>query len=202
MDRTRIALEQMAREDPELAARLVLQTLPGAQVDGLSYDVVVEGLGRHHIGNGDESAEFELHTDPQGLAALAGGASPLGLMMRRRLRVTGNRRRALKLRELGDGDAPSIADAIAAGAPLDADAIYRALRYMIDPEWTRGHRFTVAYEVRGEGGGTWYVHIADGERPRITTDGDGEEPDARLEMAIYTYRRLVASEMTPAEAMR
>jgi ribonucleoside-diphosphate reductase beta chain len=200
MDRTRIALEQMAREEPELAARLVLQTLPGVQVDGVTYDVVVDGLGTHRMGPSQNGADFELHTDPAGLAAMAVGASPVGLMLRRKLRIRGSRRSALKLRALGQGPDPSIPDALAAGAPLDADAIYRSLRYLIDPEWTRGHSFTVAYVVEGEGGGTWFVHIRDGERPEVTTDG--ESPDARLTMSIDTYRALVGVEMTPAEAMR
>src|SRR3712207_8638265 len=51
MDRTQVALEEMAREDPELAARLVVQTLPAAaaRMDGVSFDVVLDGLGTHHI---------------------------------------------------------------------------------------------------------------------------------------------------------
>jgi ribonucleoside-diphosphate reductase beta chain len=201
MDRTRIALEEMGRDDPELAARLVLQTMPAAsaRLDGVSYDVVVEGMGRHHMGNGG-GPDFELVTDPAGLVAMASGASPVGLMLRRRLRVRGSRRKALKLRALADGPDPTVADAVAAGAPLDADAIYRALRYLIDPEWTRGHAFTVAYEVTGEGGGTWFVQIRDGERPVVATDAGS--CDGKLTLSIETYRRLVAMELTPAEAMR
>ena len=37
--------------------------------------------------------------------------------------------------------------------------IYRALAYAIDPEWTKGHRFSVAYEIQGEGGGRWVVSV-------------------------------------------
>ena len=86
MDRTRIALEEMGREQPELAARLVLQTMPAARVDGLSYDVTVDGLGTHRVGDGNGHApDFELVTDAAGLVAVASGASPIGLMLRRRL---------------------------------------------------------------------------------------------------------------------
>jgi ribonucleoside-diphosphate reductase beta chain len=202
MDRTQVALEQMAREDPELAARLVVQILPGAPVDGVSYDVTVDGLGTRRMGanggsNGD--ADFELVTDAEGLAKLAAGASPVGLVLRRKLRVRGKRRRALKLRELASTQ-PSIPAALAAGAPLDADAIFRALPYLVDPEWTRGHRFTVVYDISGDGGGTWFVHVRDGERPEVTTEGDAF--DAKVSASFETYRQLIAAEVTPAEAMR
>jgi ribonucleoside-diphosphate reductase beta chain len=199
MDRTRVALAEMARTEPELAARLVLQTMPAAKLDGLSYEVVVDGMGSWRMGNGD-GPEFTLETDPRGLVAMASGASPLGLMLRRRLRIRGNKRAARKLRALSHGPEPTIADAVAAGAPLDADAIYRALPYLIDPDWTRGHSFTVQYVVEGEGGGTWFVHVRDGGRPQVTTDGDSA--DVKLTMSTDTYRSLVATEMTPAEAMR
>jgi ribonucleoside-diphosphate reductase beta chain len=199
MDRTRVALEEMAREQPELAARIVLQTLPAAQLDGLSYDVVLDGMGSWHVGNGGGS-DFQLETDAEGLVAMASGASPVGLMLRRKLRVRGSRRKAMRLRALADGPEPTIADAVRAGAPLDADAIYRALEYLIDPAWTRGHSFTVAYVVDGDGGGSWYVQVRDGERPRVTTEADAH--DARLTMSTDTYRSLIANELSPAEAMR
>ncbi|MEA2451095.1 MAG: ribonucleoside-diphosphate reductase beta chain [Thermoleophilaceae bacterium] len=199
MDRTRVALEEMAREQPELAARLVLQTLPAVRLDGLSYDVALDGMGTWHMGNGG-SPDFRIETDAEGLVAMAGGASPVGLMLRRKLRIRGSRRKAMRLRALSDGPEPTIADAVAAGAPIDADAIYRALPYLIDPEWTRGHSFTVAYVVEGEGGGSWYVHVRDGERPEVTTEG--EAPDATVTMSTDTYRSLVAAEMSPATAMR
>jgi ribonucleoside-diphosphate reductase beta chain len=131
---------------------------------------------------------------------MAAGASPVKLMLRGRMRIRGKRLRARKLRAMADGETPRIADALAAGAELDADAIYRALPYLIDPEWTRGHRFTVAYEVTGEGGGTWFVHIRDGERPQVTTEAESAE--ARLKLSMDTYRAMVAEETTPAEAMR
>ena len=196
MDRTATALEEMAREDPRLAARLIVQTLPGA-VNGLGFDLELSDLGSWHFGNG--SSEFTLRTDSEGLAAIATGASPLRLLLSGRMRIRGRRRSALKLRALS-GRSPSVSDALAAGAELDADAIYRSLAYLIDPEWTRGHRFTVGYTVTGEGGGTWFVHIRDGERPEVTTEA--EAPDASLTLSIETYRAMVGAELTPAEAMR
>src|SRR2546427_8012171 len=165
MDRTRTALRQMAREDPELAARLVLQTLPAAVrriPPPLAYELTVRELGtwRIAVDNGDarverlfeatgdpDGVDFRLETDAAGLAAMAAGRSPLRLMLGGHLRVRGKRRKMLKLRALADAEDTSIAEAAAAGAEIDPDAIYRALEYLIDPEWTRGHSFTVAYEI-------------------------------------------------------
>src|SRR5437016_2879186 len=74
MDRTRTALRQMAREDPELAARLVLQTLPAAVrriPPPLAYELTVRELGtwRIAVDNGDARVErlFEATGDPDGL---------------------------------------------------------------------------------------------------------------------------------------
>jgi len=35
------------------------------------------------------------------------------------------------------------------GLPVDPDLVFRSLEYAIDPEWTRGHTFSVAYELVG-----------------------------------------------------
>src|SRR2546423_8056534 len=212
MDRTRTALRQMTREDRELAARLVLQSLPAAAArisPPLAYDLIVGELGTWRVAVTDAGAtverrdpssdngapaevDFRLETDPAGLAAMAAGTSPLRLMLGGRVRIRGKRRRALKLRAMaGDGDL-SLADALAAGAELDADAVYRSLEYLIDPEWTRGHRFVLAYEVSGEGGGTWYVHVNDGDRGRgaVEAPEDGVVAGA-TRLGIDTYRCLM-----------
>src|SRR3954471_20801783 len=90
------ALDRMAREDPQLAARLFVQMLPAVaqRLDGpLAYDIAIEELGTWHVaveGNGggarvvrgrNGATDFELHTDAAGIAALAAGKSPLRLMM-------------------------------------------------------------------------------------------------------------------------
>ena len=79
-ERNRNALRRMAERDPELAARLVLLTLPAAaaRIPGsLRYDLAVEGLGNYRVAvedgkatvatagsdNGD-SPDFAIDTDP------------------------------------------------------------------------------------------------------------------------------------------
>jgi ribonucleoside-diphosphate reductase beta chain len=209
-------MERMAAEEPELAARLFVQMLPAVaqRLQGpLSYDLVVDGLGTWRVavdgnggaatvervenGDGNGHADFELIAGAEGLAALATRESPLKLMLRGQLKIRGKRRHALRLRALGGGPDPTIADALAAGAELDADAIYRSLPYLIDPAWTRGHTFTVAYVIPGVG--AWYVSARDGEP--IVVSGDAADADATVRLSIDTYRGLVSGSMTPPEAM-
>ncbi|MEA2387150.1 MAG: ribonucleoside-diphosphate reductase beta chain, partial [Thermoleophilaceae bacterium] len=179
----------------------------------LRYDLVVEGVGSWRVavdGNGGGArvervaagangagVDFELVADAEGIAALAARESPLKLMASGKLKLRGKRRRALKLRAMGDGPEPTIADALAAGAELDVDAIYRSLGYMIDPEWTRGHSFTVAYVIRETG--SWYVKVSDGAPVTVSTEDS--EADARLTLSLDTYRGLLTGSMTPSEAM-
>ena len=140
-DRTQQAIGRMAAEDPELAARLVLMTMPAAaaRIDReLAYDLEVAGLGswRVHTGNGsarvepaeglDGGADFRLATDARGLAELAGGAAPLRLLLGRRVRLSGKRRKALALRAMG-GDPPTLAEVASAGVVLDPELTFRVL---------------------------------------------------------------------------
>ena len=48
------------------------------------------------------------------------------------------------------------------GIAVDPDLAYRALATAIDPRWTAGHRFRIAYELSGEGGGRWTYDVDDG----------------------------------------
>jgi predicted acetyltransferase len=110
-DRQRDALQRIAADDPELAARLILMTLPGAasKVAGtMSYLLDVQDLGTYRVSisggrarvdksDGDEDTDFHLQADARTLVDLVTGAhGPLGLMMRGRLRIRGKRRKALK----------------------------------------------------------------------------------------------------------
>jgi hypothetical protein len=95
----------------------------------------------------------------------------------------------------------SIEEVVRRGGEVDPDPIYRALEYLIDPEWTRGHRFVVGYELTGEGGGKWFVQVRDGERPVVTTEPPGEVNGTGV-MDMDTWRRVVAGEMTPTRAMQ
>jgi ribonucleoside-diphosphate reductase beta chain len=212
--RRRAALRRIAADDPELAARLVLMTLPAAaaRIPGtLAYVLDLDGLGSYKVsvsagrarvdpatGDGDD-LDFRLSTDPPTLVELATGASPMGLMLSGRLRIRGKRRRALRLRAMSAGDI-GLDEVVANGGRLDPDVMYRSLPYLIDPDWTRGHRFTIRYEVEGEGGGAWCLAANDGEP--MSLSGDCEKPDAVVRLSFDTYQRMAAGELTPNEAMQ
>ena len=187
MDRTRQAVADMAREDPALAARLVIQTLPAAaaKVPGkLTYGLVVEGLGEYTVVIDSGRAEvieglngttdFNLSTSVSGLAELAAGTSPLRLIVSGRVRIRGNRLRARKLRAMSNGPV-DLADVISNGGHVDPDLLYRSLPYLIDPEWTRGHAYLLRYAI---GDQSWDIEVRDGEPIRVSEPSNGREPDA------------------------
>ncbi len=122
-------------------------------------------------------------------------------MLRGRLRVRGKRRRALRLRHMANGQ-PSLADVVEAGGTLDPDLLYRALPYLIDPEWTRGHAFIVRYSIAGEG--DWYVHVRDGEQLEVTRElPEGVEPTGTaLVASLDAYQGMASGRISAAQAMQ
>jgi ribonucleoside-diphosphate reductase beta chain len=209
------ALRRMAESDPELAARLILHSLPAAAAplpSGLSYRLELEGLGAWNVKSVGDRAEvteaptgadlngqaFAISTDPETLAELASGRSPLGALARRRLRLRGRRRKALALRKLSPDAGPR--DLAKLGLPVDPDLVFRSLEYAIEPEWTAGHSFSVAYELVGEGGGAWRVEVEDGS-VRVLR-GTGESSDAIVRIRYSDWLRLLSGEVSPSDAMR
>jgi ribonucleoside-diphosphate reductase beta chain len=212
------ALRRMAKADPELAARLIVHSLPAAAATlppKLSWRLRIEGMGDWTIfspgnggpatverSNGDGTEDFALETNPRGLAWLAAGRSPFGLMLRRRLRLRGRRRKALALRQLDSSAGPR--ELARLGVRVDPDLLYRSLEYAIDPEWMRGHRFSVAYELLGEGGGRWVIEVDDGEvrvqRSEVGNHGDGV--DATVRLSYETWIKLLRGEISPTASMQ
>jgi ribonucleoside-diphosphate reductase beta chain len=212
-DRQSAALRRIAADDPELAARLILMTLPGAasRIGGtMSYVLDVAELGTHRVSisggrarvdraDGDDDSDFRLQTDARTLVDLATGAhGPLGLMMRGRLRIRGKRRKAMKLRRMS-GEV-SLVDVVEAGGTLEPDVLYRSLPYIVDPEWTTGHDFTVGYVVTGERGGTWYVTVRDGQPLEVSR----EERDVAgsASVSFDSYQRMASGQVSPSQAMQ
>jgi ribonucleoside-diphosphate reductase beta chain len=191
----RDALKRIAADDPDLAARLVLMTLPATGRD-VAYALEVDGLGEHRVGEGEP--EFRLSTDARTLTRLATGSSgPLGLMLRGRLRIRGKRRRAMKLRRMSNGGL-DLAAVVENGGTLDPELLYRSLPYMVDPEWTTGHSFTVRYVVSGVG--TWYVTVRDGQPLEVTREE--READGTATVSFDTYQRLASGQVSPSIAIQ
>ena len=212
---TQRTLRRMAESEPELAARLIVQSLPAAAAklpEGMSYRLELDGLGAwtvSSLGGRAKVAEvlagadlngeaFAISTDAETLAKVASGRNPVGPLMSGRLKLRGRRRKALALRRLEADAGPR--DLARLGQRVDADLIFRSLAYAIEPEWTRGHRFTVAYQLVGEGGGTWRVEVDDG-RVRVER-GLGENADAIVRIRYTDWLALLSGELTPPDAMR
>ena len=205
-------IDRIAEQDPELAARLLVMALPAAAARipaTLAYDLTVKEVGSWRvsvadgrarvdpISDSDGRSDFRLVTDARGFVDLATGrAKPLGLMMRGRLRIRGKRRRVRKLRHM-EGPEPSLADLVAAGGEIDPGLMIKALPYLIEPEWTSGHSFTVAYDI--EGAGRWAIEVRDGQPLRLL---DEASPDATVRLSAETYRRMATRELTPDKAMQ
>jgi hypothetical protein len=205
------SLARMAEREPELAGRLLVSSLPAAaaSIEGpLDYDLVLEGVGAYAVsirdgkatvaeldGAPNADAEFTLLTDAGALARLAAGASPLGLMLRGRLRIRGNRLKALALRKLA-GDL-TMRDIARAGVTPEPGLVYRALPYAIDPQWTRGHRFSVVYRMQPDDtgdGGTWCVQVDDGT---VTVAGEPPAASSRSRASCTPSRCSGAGSTAP-----
>jgi ribonucleoside-diphosphate reductase beta chain len=214
------ALHRIAADDPQLAARLILMTLPAAaaRIPGtLAYVLEVEGLGAYRVAVADgkarveetsspesEAVDFRLAADPRTLVELVTGASgPLALMLSGRLRIRGKRRQALRLRAMSS-DGAGMGEVVASGGRLDPDVMYRALPYLIDPDWTRGHDFTLRYDITGAPeGGTWYVRVRDGERLLVSSEPPAEgELTASVTIDYDAYQRMASGAISPTQAMQ
>src|SRR3954453_19800347 len=140
MTRAQIAFREMARSDPDLAARLVLMSLPvpAKRISGdITYDLTVEGWGTYRVQKAhgeasveeqpetanrdlelpDDSVDFRMVMDARTLAQMAAGASPARLMLEGKLRIRGKRRRALKLRAMAEGEL-DLAEVLRSGAQI------------------------------------------------------------------------------------
>ncbi|MDX6639919.1 MAG: hypothetical protein QOF12_930, partial [Solirubrobacteraceae bacterium] len=167
------SIARLAAADPELAGRLVLTLLPVQRLRAVAdvvYDVTVTGLGSFRVSVRAANATVEPVAEPGGAEFhVAGTAAELaefaagGIDRRppRSILVRGSRRRLKRLtRKLREP--VQLADLARAGAVSEPGLILAALAAGVDPEWTAGHRFTVAWIVEGAYGGTWTIAVGDG----------------------------------------
>lgn len=177
----RTAIERLARSDPDRAADLLVALLPLQATAGvdLTYVLTAPTLGavRVVLASGAVNVErrpASLTADAR-ISGSVGTLAPLvaggGGRRARGVRIEGTKRPAKKLLRrrapVGLGDF-----ALVTPAPAP-DLVLGALAAAVDPAWTRGHDFGVAYDVDGE---RWTVLAAPGEPLRVT--GAYDEPHA------------------------
>ncbi|HEX8086839.1 MAG TPA: hypothetical protein VF529_21305 [Solirubrobacteraceae bacterium] len=168
----RVGMERLAVREPATAARLLAALLPvqALVVDDLAYDLTAPSVGTLRVVLSHGKARVEPRAAPgprqdvdllvEGpldvLAPLAAGGAGWRL---KGASVRGSRlrlRRLLKARR----DPVDLVELGRAGAPVHPGLLLSALAAAVDPEWTRGERFGVAYEIGGDG--TWTVRAANG----------------------------------------
>ena len=172
--------------DRRAAGRLLVGLLPvqGVLIDHeLTYDLEIRELGRFRVLVGRGTAEvrplapgahpdsrppeFGLSGDAAELAPLAGGSSPRRL---RGVSITGRRRGVRRLLR-GLGQPVTFEDLLRAGIRPDPLVLLRAVVAVIDPAWTAGREFSVAYVIEAEHGasriGPYRVAVTPGEAVRV-----------------------------------
>ena len=189
------AVAELAEADAATGARLFAALL-GAQHLGpdrdLVYDVSVTEFGAFRVTLASGSTRvrpepallpglpaLELEGPASALAPLAGGGAPRRL---RDVRVDGSRR-ALRRLLKATREPVGLPDLARAGVWVSPGLLLAALARMVDPAWTRGHRFAVAHRVEGRRGGTWTVVAADGAPLTVTQDAGPGAPAATVRLA-------------------
>jgi hypothetical protein len=203
--RLRDALVALAREDAAAAGALIVQMLPGlgpALHAAGSYDLAITGVGVYAVTLADGSvrvvrlrrprprgqADLALTADPLALAEWLAGAEVAIGRWRGRIRRRGSRAALAPLRALPATDV-GFTDAARAGARPEPLLVFRALAHAIDPEWTRGHAFTVAQTVGDE---TFYVTARDGAG--LAVGPAAAPPDATVTLTREAFDRLLRAE--------
>ena len=88
----------------------------------------------------------------------------------------------------------SLAQAARAGARLEPALVYQALPFAIDPEWTRGHNFTVAQQIVELAPQAWHITVRDGQSVRVVERNSGAQADATVTMSRAAFDRLLKGE--------
>lgn len=204
--RLRRALVAFARHDPLMAGRLLISLLPaqGAVLEQpLSYDLTVRGLGTFAVSVRERRADvrrvprprrrgqaaFHLRVEAVALAELLAGERARIGRFRGAARAN-RRRRTVELAPLASTRI-SLADAVRAGARLDPELVYAVLPFAVEPEWTRGHSFTVAQEVADR---TWFVTARDGAGLAVSEHPPVEHPDATVTLTYAAFTALLRGE--------
>ncbi len=186
------AIRRVASErDAKLAGELILELLPAQGIGSerpLVYELTIQEVGAFRVSIGvDEAAvaragphipgeeiEFVLEGPAAAYAELAAGG-----VTRRKLpgvRVKGHRRRARRLCRTRRA-AVTLADLAEASVQVWPGLLLLALAEAIDPAWTVGRRFVLAFSIQGSPGATLFFEIRDGEPlgvSHLPPDGDGD----------------------------
>jgi len=197
------AIRRVAGRSPALAGELIaeLAAFHGRIVEGpLAYELRIKEFGAlvvrteagcatvgTTVGYGS-GLDFVLEGRAAAFASLAGGGAA---WRAGRLRVRGSRRRARRL--LAACRRPlALADLVEADISVCPGPLLLAVAEAVDPVWTVGNDFTVAYVIQGSAE-TVYVRVRDGASIAVSAQlGDGDQPAATVYVSERALLRVVA----------
>ncbi len=202
------AIRKLAEErDAKLAAELVIELIPAQReaVEGpLNYEIKIRELGTFYVTLDPSQAtisreprgsiDFSLEGPVAAFSELAaGGASrrQRGLRIRKGRRSA---RRFLKTRRRPI----ALADLASAGVDVWPGLLLLAMAEAVDPTWTSGRRFELAFDIQGTTGIVIYVRVCDGEPILVSRTAAGE-PVATISLSGHALICLLAGTQPPPE---
>jgi hypothetical protein len=196
-----------ARRDAKLAAELVIELIPAQAhiVDHpVSYEIKIDELGTFYVtldpGHATIAREpgaavdFSLEGPVAAFSELAAGGAARrhkGIRVRKSRRGA---RRFLKLRRRPI----ALADLAAAGVEVWPGLLLLAMAEAIEPSWTTGRRFELAFDIQDAPGIVIYVRVRDGEPPHVSRTAAGQ-PVATVALSCHALICLLAGAPAPAE---
>jgi predicted nucleic acid-binding Zn-ribbon protein len=196
-----------AQRDAKLAAELVIELIPAQRgvVDGhFNYEIKINELGTFYVTL--DPAQATISREPRGSVdfSLEGSVAAFselaaGGMSRRRpgLRIRKGRRRARAL--LKTRRQPiALADLAAGQIDVWPGLLLLVMAEAIDPSWTTGRRFELAFDMQGTSAVTIYIRICDGE-PILVSRTPVGQPVATISLSGHALICLLAGTQAPAE---
>jgi hypothetical protein len=202
------AIRKLAAErDAKLAAELVIELIPAQRevVDGpLNYEIKIRELGTFYVtldpGQATISREprgsvdFSLEGPVAAFSELAAG----GVSRRQRgLRIRKGRRSARRFLKTRRRPV-ALADLASAGVDVWPGLLLLAMAEAVDPTWTGGRRFELAFDIQGASGIVIYVRVCDGEPILVSRTAAGEIA-ATISLSGHALICLLAGTQPPAE---
>ncbi len=196
-----------AQRDAKLAAELVIELLPAQRqvVEGqLNYEIKIAELGSFYVALDPASAvisreprgtvEFSLEGSVAAFSELAAGGTT---RRHRGLRIRKGRGRA---RELLKARRQPIAlvDLAAGEVDIWPGLLLLAMAEAIDPAWTTGRRFELAFDIQDAEGIVIYIRVCDGE-PILVSRTPVGQPIATVSLSAHALVCLLAGTQAPSE---
>ncbi len=196
-----------AQRDAKLAAELVIELLPAQRqvVDGqLNYEIKINELGAFYVALDPASAiisreprgsvDFSLEGSVGAFSELAAGGTS---RRHRGLRIRKGRARARELLKARRRPV-ALADLAAAEVDVWPGLLLLVMAEAIDPSWTTGRRFELAFDIQDAAGVIIYIRVCDGEPILVSRTAVGQ-PIATISLSGHALVCLLAGTQAPAE---